>query len=158
MWFCSKWSVWKSCEIKEEGQEIAVMVQVDGTGFCYWISHLCSWLCPVDSSIRHLYSRICRACTKFLHLGNELVTFAIKLSVFVLEFEHRCSKCNCCKQCFISSLQLLLEHSQLCHAISDRCGHSWTSQLTWQTAGNTNISYLLLSYWHPPGRKWFTLW
>jgi len=51
----------------------------ESTGFCYWISHLCSWLRPVGSRVQRLCSRIRRfhsriphACTSIRRLGNRI--------------------------------------------------------------------------------------
>jgi len=40
------------------------------TGFCYWISHLCSWLRPIGKRAWCLHSWIYPFCSSFCHACN----------------------------------------------------------------------------------------
>ena len=68
------------------------------TGFCYWISHLCSRLRPVGSRVRRLCnrirwfcSRIRHACTSIRHLGNRIRCLCNGIRRVCFRISHVCT-------------------------------------------------------------------
>jgi len=107
--YIAKWSclaymtlISKQC-IKYEVSTVSVKNhrQLKGHRFCYWISHPCSWLCPIDKGVQHLcswihqfWSRICHICTSIRHLGNGTRCFCNGNKCICTRISRVCTRIN----------------------------------------------------------------